>query len=521
MANKQLFQTSPGALAPAADSINAAGGLAYRLEPAHALAQLAATGCLSNTFYASAEDQLQTVLDLCKQVPTDFIARTAIYCREQGFMKDMPALLCAVLAARDTERLELIFPRVIDNIKMLRNFVQILRSGVTGRKSLGTLPKRLVRRWLEKRSDEALFRADVGQSPSLVDIIKMVHPQPATPSREALYGYLLKRKHEQALLPALVRAYEAWKAAPEGAPPDVPFQKLTAAPLTTAQWQAIARRASWQMTRINLNTFARHGVFADPALVNLIASRLRNPEELRRAKVFPYQLLAAYQNSAEEVPAAVKEALQDAMELATANVPSVDGRVIVAPDVSGSMHSAISGARLGATSVVRCIDVAALVSACLLRQNRDAVVMPFAEGVRSLTLNPRDSVMTNAQVLASQPGGGTNCSSVLVDLNARKVTADLLIYVSDNESWMDTRAHHFYNNPTETMRQWMQFKQRNPKARMVCLDLQPNTHTQALERADILNIGGFSDSVFTLIAAFARGELRPDHWVGEIEKINL
>ena len=38
--------------------------------------------------------------------------------------------------------------RVIDNGKMLRTFIQIVRSGAVGRKSLGTRPKRLVQRWL-------------------------------------------------------------------------------------------------------------------------------------------------------------------------------------------------------------------------------------------------------------------------------------------------------------------------------------------------------------------------------------
>jgi 60 kDa SS-A/Ro ribonucleoprotein len=47
----------------------------------------------------------------------------------------------------------------------------------------------------------------------------------------------------------------------------------------------------------------------------------------------------------------------------------------------------------------------------------------------------------------------------------------------------------------------------------------PNATTQAAERAGILNIGGFSDSVFDLIALFANGELESEHWVGEIEKV--
>jgi len=36
-----------------------------------------------------------------------------------------------------------------------------------------------------------------------------------------------------------------------------------------------------------------------------------------------------------------------------------------------------------------------------------------------------------------------------------------------------------------------------------------------------LNIGGFSDAVFSLIAAFATGELHPNHWVGVIEEMTL
>jgi 60 kDa SS-A/Ro ribonucleoprotein len=182
----------------------------------------------------------------------------------------------------------------------------------------------------------------------------------------------------------------------------------------------------------------------------------------------------------------------------------------------------VTGHRQGAMSKVRCIDVAALVAASILRQNREAEVLPFECKVLRVSLNPRDSVMTNARALASLPAGGTNCSAVLADLNARKVRADLVIYVSDNESWMDTTCHgRFGGSPTATMMEWTKFKQRNSAARLVCLDIQPYATTQASERQDILNIGGFSDSVFKVIAAFAAGELGPDHWIGEIERITL
>src|SRR5918911_1001415 len=169
MANKNLFKMLAGKLIPLADAVNEERAPAYALSPKHQLAQYAATGCLNATFYASAEEQLAKVLELCKDIEPEFIARTAIFCRERGFMKDMPALLCAILAVKDRQLLAEVFPRVIDNAKMLRNFVQIIRSGVVGRKSLGTLPKRLVREWLEARDGEALFKASVGQGPSLAD----------------------------------------------------------------------------------------------------------------------------------------------------------------------------------------------------------------------------------------------------------------------------------------------------------------------------------------------------------------
>jgi 60 kDa SS-A/Ro ribonucleoprotein len=212
MANKSLFKSIAGRLLQKANVRNEAGGKAYLFSPEHALAQYAATGCTNSTYYARAEDQVEAVLTLAQHVDPAFLAKLALYAREQGAMKDMPALLCAVLAVRDGALLERIFPRVIDSAKMLRNFVQILRSGVAGRKSLGSRPKRLVRSWLAAKSDQEIFYATVGNDPSMADILKMIHPKPQTKSREALYAYILGRPHDAANLPDVVKDYEAFKS---------------------------------------------------------------------------------------------------------------------------------------------------------------------------------------------------------------------------------------------------------------------------------------------------------------------
>lgn len=233
--------------------------------------------------------------------------------------------------------------------------------------------------------------------------------------------------------------------------------------------------------------------------------------------MFPYQLLGAYFMTGEGVPEAVRDALQDALEVALENVPELPGQIYVLLDVSGSMGLPVTGHRKGATSKVRCVDVAALVAAAISEKNPETEVLPFDTQVHAPRLNRRDSVLTQARTLAEFGGGGTDCGLPLATLNQRTVAGDLVIYVSDNESWADPQ----HGRGTETMRQWEAFRQRNPRARLVCIDIQPYDTVQAQTREDVLNVGGFSDAVFEVLAHFAAGQLGGDHWVRVIEAVEV
>lgn len=533
MANKALFKSmaEKSKITPV-DAVNKAGGVAYAMGPQHALAQYAATGCFNSTYYAEAAEQLEKVLELAMQVQPEFVAKCAVYARTKGHMKDMPALLSAVLSVRSPTLLKRVFDRVIDNPKMIRNFVQIMRSGAVGRKSLGSLPKRLVKQWIENRTEGQLIFASVGSDPSLNDLIRMVRPKPHDASRKALYAYFIDKEYDHNALPPNLRGFEKFKANPEVYPstlPEVPMEMLTNLKLTKEQWTILARRVSWHSLRMNLNTFSRHGVFDNKGVVKEIAAKLANPEEISKARVFPYQLMNAYLNITEDVPHELREALQDAMEHAIVNVPTIEGKVWVFPDVSGSMQSPVTGTRVGSTSKVKCLDVASLVAAAVLRKNPSAGVLPFSDRLNDIKLNPRDSVMTNATLLAGLPSGGTDCSIPLEYLNKKGETGDLIIYVSDNESWIrgdgtqppNAWIGRYGNRETNTRSEWNKFKRRNPKARMVCLDLQPNMTTQCQDREDILNVGGFSDVVFDIIAKFSAGSADGAHWVRAIESESI
>jgi len=206
------------------------------------------------------------------------------------------------------------------------------------------------------------------------------------------------------------------------------------------------------------------------------------------------------------------------MQVSIGNVPEISGHVVLCPDVSGSMKSSVTGFRKGATSTVRCIDVAGLMTAALLERNPKARVLPFENDVVDIDLNRRDSVMTNADKLAAIGGGGTNCSAPLKKLANEKAKVDLVVFISDNQSWMDARPN---GQASAMMTEWARIKKRNPAAKLVCLDIQPYATSQAVTSADVLNVGGFSDAVFGAIAMFASGKSGAESWVKTIEDIVL
>jgi 60 kDa SS-A/Ro ribonucleoprotein len=546
MANKALFGVVPRTSreTPATTTVNAAGGRAYDFTARHALAQIAATNCFNGTYYVDADSNLKIAKEAVAKLHNDpeFIAKVAVFSRSKGYMKDMPAYLTAVLATLDSKLFRKVFPKVIDNGKMLRNFVQIGRSGQAGKKL--NMTARSIRGaicdWFENHTADFIFRASIGNDPTMRDILRMARPRPESEEKAALYAYLkgaevkegeyltfhkdgsVRYRHSFDALPSIIKQYEGFKKSHAGEIPKVDFRMLDSI-LTKDEarkmWQAQARTAAWTMTRMNLNNFAKYGVFDSKELTEIVAKRLANREEILKARAYPYQLLMAY-NATTNVPPVVRESLQDAMETALENVPAIEGPIYICVDTSGSMASPVTGYRAGATTSVRCLDVAALFAAAMLRKNKLAEVLLFDTSVHRVNVNPRDSVMTNAKLFARN-GGGTDCSCALRDLNSRQAKGNSVIFISDNESWVDSGVHYGYRNGTGMLTEWNTFHARNPKSRLVCIDLTPRANSQLKDSDEILQVGGFGDAVFDVVASFIEHGSSSNHWVDMIEKTEL
>jgi 60 kDa SS-A/Ro ribonucleoprotein len=540
MANKTLFSSIKGLLRRS-DSHNEAGGRAYKFTPKHALAQMAATGCFNGVFYASAQSQLDEMRTLIAQVDDSvFLAKLAVYSRERAFMKDMPAALLVMLSKRDTELMHRIFDRVVDNGRVLRTMFQMIRSGQFGRTSLSSSLQRAFQRWLNEASVGKLLSASIGNDPSLRDLLRMARPTPKDNARRALFGWLTNKETDKwapatnADLPALVQALVAYRQADSAemqtlivGDMHVRWDLLADAAKGPLVWKAIARQMGPQALRMNLNTLLRHKVLghgkAECEMVDYVAGRIADAEAIRRSRQFPYQFLAAYLNASDEIPQKIKASLHQAAEFACGNVPKLPGPVVIGLDTSYSMQSPVTGFRgRGATSKMRCVDVAAVFAAAILRRNPDSVVVPFDTQAYDVRVDPSDSILSLSERLANFGGGGTDCSIPLREANSNFSKRQFAgcVLVSDNESWVG--AGHY--GSTGVMTEWQKFVKNQKRLgvtdpKLVCVDIHPYGSTQAPERDDILNIGGFSDAVFNVVASYLGDDA--GRFVAEVESVKL
>jgi hypothetical protein len=134
-----------------------------------------------------------------------------------------------------------------------------------------------------------------------------------------------------------------------------------------------------------------------------------------------------------------------------------------------------------------CVHVATMMDAprthlpALLRPNRAVEILPFT---------------------------GPSCRP-LRDLNECRRSADLVVFVSDGRCWADfgTMATGQGKRLATMAEEWMIFRARNPRARLVLLDLQERGMTRVMGHPEVLRIGGFSDAMFRVVSLFAAGKL--------------
>jgi 60 kDa SS-A/Ro ribonucleoprotein len=517
MANRmeKLFGGSTGrAVIPSGvqqpDTANREGFPAWQPDLRDRVAEVLFLGTFKGAFYAGAQELAAEAVDaICAGVHADpeFVAKAAVLAREEGYIRSAPMVALALLTATEAGRplARRIWPKILRNARDLRNYVAFVMSGAAGRQ-FGGLAQRIARDWLATELDayQAMKYGAAGDRYSLRNLLRLTHPRIAAPRRRAVADWIVHDKADPDVVPELAVLSElptasddqvaAWvrdHALPyEAVVPRLPRKSV-------AVMRALALQAPYLNLLRGLNEYARAGVFRDEAATRAICERLADGNLVRKAKVFPYSILAAmkalggfWHGEVLHVPSAVQDALHVALGHAMGNVPRIPGRLLIAPDVSGSMTGTMVARGVSAA------EAAALFTAALYQDG--AEIVAWDTKPYRLSASPRYSTMEGVAAELERVGGGGTDMTVPVTYALRNgIRSDVVVIFTDQQDWAGRGF----------LAAWEEYRRAVPDARAVIVGLVPyGSRVSPPEHPGVHYVYGVSDAVLRYIADVARGE---------------
>jgi 60 kDa SS-A/Ro ribonucleoprotein len=214
----------------------------------------------------------------------------------------------------------------------------------------------------------------------------------------------------------------------------------------------------------NLGNMSKAGIL-DPLSEGQkkVCAAITSAENLKKARVHPIAILIALQTYAQghgfrggntwTVNNRVIEALNDAFYAAFDYVEPSGKSILIGIDVSGSMNAQIANIPMNARE-----GAAAMALAIARTESEYGLVLFDTDVVKAPILTRKTSLEDIKKLLYS--GGGTDCASVIRWATAKKIKADAIIILTDNETWAGK-----YGQPVQWMRKYRETI--NPNAKIV------------------------------------------------------
>ena len=292
-------------------------------------------------------------------------------------------------------------------------------------------------------------------------------------------------------------------------------------PLT---WVALIQRGNLPYTAMlrNLGRMTSIGVFSDGPTLRAVVARLIDPEQVKRSRVHPFNVLTAlktysgghgFRGSLSWTPKqAIVDALDAAFYAAFGNVEPTGKRINIALDISGSM-----GARLMDSNVTAREASTAMAMATLAGDPATTVTTAFTSGGGSWTvpsmkqrfigypsgisevgLSTRRRLDDMVRDMDRMRMGGTDCALPMLWAMETGQVFDAFIVYTDSETWAGSVQ------PMDALRAYRQ--RVNLEARLIVVGMTSTGFTIADPNdAGALDVVGFDASAPATISNFIAG----------------
>lgn len=479
---------------------NYQGAKAYTLTPESELYTAVATSGLSDTFYEKADKRLARIQELIAKNNPEFVAKLAVYARNNMYLRSVPLVL-AVELAKSTEGRHVVAKTVSGVVQRADEITELLAcyqalNGRAGTKKLNKLSKQLQKGLAASfnKFDEYQFaKYNRNGEVKLRDALFLVHPKAGNEEKQALFN---KIANDTLQTPY---TWETELSALGQADYKTPAEKAAA---FKAKWEELieSNKMGYMATMRNLRNILEAGVSFRH--IEKVCAYLANEKAVANAKQLPFRFLAAYREIKDlkyDGVSLILSALEDAVKASAANIAGFDGntRVVVACDVSGSMQKAVS-----AKSKVMLYDIGLMLG--MLLQSRCKRVVSGMFGDRWKIINmPSRAILSNVNEYYKREGEvgySTNGFLVIKDLLDRREVVDKVMLFTDCQLWNSTM-------PGATLeKMWVEYKKIAPGAKLYLFDLAGygNTPISTL-RGDVHLIAGWSDKVFDVLNSIDNG----------------
>lgn len=182
----------------------------------------------------------------------------------------------------------------------------------------------------------------------------------------------------------------------------------------------------------NLRNMDEAGV--SKAHAKKIVEIIEDPERVAKSRQLPFRFFSAYNAAPSD---RWKQALTEALDYSTANIPKLSGRTLVLVDTSASMEGKLSD-----RSGVRYVDVAALFGVALARNASKVDLYGFGDGVFKHELAYGGSVLGQTKQFVARVGEAGHGTQIAASMQRTFAGHDRVVIFTDMQT-MGRNAYTF------------------------------------------------------------------------------
>ena len=444
---------------------NAAGGYVWAVDDWTRLDRFLVLGAEGGTFYVSERkltvENAQAVAACIKADGGRAVERIVAISEQGRAPKNEPALFALAMASalgnETTRRAALAaLPRVARTGMRLFHFLAYVEAF----RGWGRGLRQAVGAWYADKPAKALayqaikYQARDGWTHR--DALRLAHAKPPTAEHGIVLHWITRGWDDVGAEPHPVEAVRqiwAFERAKHAASVgevvelieryDLPWEAVPGEWLgETAVWRALLPKLPLTALLRNLARLTANGALVPgDAAVDAVVTRLGNAEALRAARIHPIAVLAALTTYArgrggrgslvwQPLPAVI-DALDRAFYLAFGTVEATGKRIVLALDVSGSMHGGTVAGVVGLTPRVGAAAMA-LVTAAVEPQ---VTTVAFSHEMVPIAISPGQRLDDVVRATNDLPFGATDCAKPMVWALENGVSADAFVIYTDSETW--------------------------------------------------------------------------------------